>query len=173
MVHDCSPPMAVKSNRLLHLRNEEEEEDHKSHSDLYGVFSYFQIHSRIHQTRFFFSSFGAPSSIFSRRSDLYPVEADLLLETPLEELLLSFGKKILKLFAGTEVFSGQALQGSHLCGLQSRAISYGSNKDDEEAEQLAKEISKDWSTGKLWIKPTFYLERRKMKIGDIGADEEA
>ncbi|KAG7585692.1 hypothetical protein ISN45_Aa02g010380 [Arabidopsis thaliana x Arabidopsis arenosa] len=41
---------------------------------------------------------------------------------------------------------GQALQGSHLCGLQSRAISYGSNKDDEEAEQLAKEISKDWST---------------------------
>ncbi|EFH55000.1 predicted protein, partial [Arabidopsis lyrata subsp. lyrata] len=56
------------------------------------------------------------------------------------------------------VFSGQALQGSHLCGLQSRAISYGSNKDDEEAEQLAKEISKDWSTGKLWIKPTFYLE---------------
>ncbi|ESQ35142.1 hypothetical protein EUTSA_v10008714mg [Eutrema salsugineum] len=44
------------------------------------------------------------------------------------------------------VFSGQALQESHLCGLQSRAISYGSKKDDEEAEQLAKEISKDWST---------------------------
>ncbi|XP_010430867.1 PREDICTED: zinc finger BED domain-containing protein RICESLEEPER 2-like [Camelina sativa] len=43
-------------------------------------------------------------------------------------------------------FSGQALQGSHLCLLQSRAISYGSNKDDREAEQLAKEISKDWST---------------------------
>ncbi|VVA91564.1 unnamed protein product [Arabis nemorensis] len=44
------------------------------------------------------------------------------------------------------VFSGQALQGSHLCGLQSRAISYGTKKDDEEAEQLSKEISKDWST---------------------------
>ncbi|WZZ57780.1 hypothetical protein YC2023_057887 [Brassica napus] len=41
------------------------------------------------------------------------------------------------------VFSGQ---GPHLSALQSRAISYGTNKDDEEAEQLAKEISKDWST---------------------------
>ncbi|KAG2268445.1 hypothetical protein Bca52824_063000 [Brassica carinata] len=40
----------------------------------------------------------------------------------------------------------QALQGSHIGGLQSRAISYGTKKDDEEAEQLAKEISKDWST---------------------------
>ncbi|KAH0877677.1 hypothetical protein HID58_065071 [Brassica napus] len=36
--------------------------------------------------------------------------------------------------------------GPHLSALQSRAISYGTNKDDEEAEQLAKEISKDWST---------------------------
>uniref|UniRef100_M4EB72 J domain-containing protein n=1 Tax=Brassica campestris TaxID=3711 RepID=M4EB72_BRACM len=42
-----------------------------------------------------------------------------------------------------QVFSGQ---GPHLSALQSRAISYGTNKDDEEAEQLAKEISKDWST---------------------------
>ncbi|KAL0808149.1 hypothetical protein Bca101_100641 [Brassica carinata] len=44
------------------------------------------------------------------------------------------------------VLSGQALQGSHLSRLQSRAISYGSKKDDEEEEQLAKEISKDWNT---------------------------
>ncbi|WZZ05643.1 hypothetical protein YC2023_091564 [Brassica napus] len=44
------------------------------------------------------------------------------------------------------VLSGKALQGCHLYGLQSRAISYGSKKDDEEEEQLAKEISKDWNT---------------------------
>ncbi|KAF3518305.1 hypothetical protein DY000_02064282 [Brassica cretica] len=47
------------------------------------------------------------------------------------------------------VLSGQALQGSHLSRLQSRAISYGSKKDDEEEEQLAKEISKDWNTDKV------------------------
>ncbi|KAH1099034.1 hypothetical protein J1N35_015955 [Gossypium stocksii] len=43
--------------------------------------------------------------------------------------------------------SGQALQGSSQhYGLRLGAHSYGTMKDDEEREQLAKEISKDWSS---------------------------
>ncbi|KAH0921681.1 hypothetical protein HID58_021699 [Brassica napus] len=56
------------------------------------------------------------------------------------------GGNVLAQSLQVHVFSGQALQGPHLSALQSRAISYGTNKDDEEAEKLAKEISKDWST---------------------------
>ncbi|TYH26248.1 hypothetical protein ES288_A03G235800v1 [Gossypium darwinii] len=43
--------------------------------------------------------------------------------------------------------SGQALQGSSQhYGLRLGAHSYGTMEDDEEREQLAKEISKDWSS---------------------------
>nr|KJB79186.1 hypothetical protein B456_013G037100 [Gossypium raimondii] len=42
--------------------------------------------------------------------------------------------------------SGQVLQGSQRYGLRLSSRSYGTQKDDEEREQLAKEISKDWSS---------------------------
>ncbi|XWS67917.1 hypothetical protein CRYUN_Cryun04dG0046100 [Craigia yunnanensis] len=42
--------------------------------------------------------------------------------------------------------SRQVLQGSQHYGLRLSAHSYSTKKDDEEREQLAKEISKDWSS---------------------------
>ncbi|PKI32039.1 hypothetical protein CRG98_047570, partial [Punica granatum] len=42
--------------------------------------------------------------------------------------------------------SGQELQSSHLYGLRTSTHSFSTKKDDEEREQLTKEISKDWSS---------------------------
>ncbi|KAI9396576.1 hypothetical protein POPTR_004G154900v4 [Populus trichocarpa] len=42
--------------------------------------------------------------------------------------------------------SGQALQGSNQYALKSSAHLYSTQKEDEEREELAKEISKDWSS---------------------------
>ncbi|KAI5592161.1 hypothetical protein BDE02_04G133600 [Populus trichocarpa] len=42
--------------------------------------------------------------------------------------------------------SGQALQGSNQYALRSSAHLYSTQKEDEEREELAKEISKDWSS---------------------------
>ncbi|RQO89387.1 hypothetical protein POPTR_004G154900v4 [Populus trichocarpa] len=45
--------------------------------------------------------------------------------------------------------SGQALQGSNQYALKSSAHLYSTQKEDEEREELAKEISKDWSSGNI------------------------
>ncbi|KAI5592164.1 hypothetical protein BDE02_04G133600 [Populus trichocarpa] len=45
--------------------------------------------------------------------------------------------------------SGQALQGSNQYALRSSAHLYSTQKEDEEREELAKEISKDWSSGNI------------------------
>ncbi|KAK3411973.1 hypothetical protein EUGRSUZ_I00724 [Eucalyptus grandis] len=55
-------------------------------------------------------------------------------------------KSLQALRARQLVVSGQALQNFHPYGLRANPCSYSSKKDDEEREQLAKEISKDWSS---------------------------
>ncbi|KAF7851075.1 hypothetical protein BT93_L4638 [Corymbia citriodora subsp. variegata] len=55
-------------------------------------------------------------------------------------------KSLQALRARQLVVSGQALQNFHPYGLRANPCSYSSKKDDEEREQLAREISKDWSS---------------------------
>ncbi|KFK43874.1 nadh dehydrogenase [Arabis alpina] len=54
------------------------------------------------------------------------------------------------------VFSGQALHG---CGLLSPAISYGTKKDYEEADQLSKEISMDCTSSIQKLQSIILLRR--------------
>ncbi|XP_057965716.1 NADH dehydrogenase [ubiquinone] iron-sulfur protein 8-A, mitochondrial isoform X1 [Malania oleifera] len=55
-------------------------------------------------------------------------------------------KSLLAFRARQLAVGGQALQGSNHYGLQFGAHSYSTDKDDEEREKLAKEISKDWNS---------------------------
>ncbi|KAM1030704.1 hypothetical protein ACFX13_035283 [Malus domestica] len=55
-------------------------------------------------------------------------------------------KSLQALRARQLVVPGQALQSSSYYGLQSSSQHFSTIKEDEEREQLAKEISKDWST---------------------------
>ncbi|XP_012070026.1 NADH dehydrogenase [ubiquinone] iron-sulfur protein 8-A, mitochondrial isoform X1 [Jatropha curcas] len=55
-------------------------------------------------------------------------------------------KSISALRARRLLVSGQLFPGSHQHALQSSAHSFSTKKEDEEREQLAKEISKDWSS---------------------------
>ncbi|KAK4345395.1 hypothetical protein RND71_035571 [Anisodus tanguticus] len=65
-------------------------------------------------------------------------------------------------FGGRRKVTGQALQGTighsgTLLGTQSFATkhSFSTDKDDEEREQLAKELSKDWNSGKSLFKDLY------------------
>ncbi|TKY71674.1 NADH dehydrogenase of ubiquinone iron-sulfur protein 8-B [Spatholobus suberectus] len=55
-------------------------------------------------------------------------------------------KSLLALRARQLAVSGQGLHSSQYYGLRLSAHSYSTKKEDEEREQLAKEISKDWSS---------------------------
>ncbi|CAN6544083.1 unnamed protein product [Malus baccata var. baccata] len=55
-------------------------------------------------------------------------------------------KSLQALRARQLVVPGQALQGSSYYGLRSSSQHFSTIKEDEEREQLAKEISKDWSS---------------------------
>ncbi|KAG6572037.1 hypothetical protein SDJN03_28765, partial [Cucurbita argyrosperma subsp. sororia] len=55
-------------------------------------------------------------------------------------------KSLLALRARQLAISGQALQGSRFHDLRSSAHLYSTKREDEEREQLAKEMSKDWSS---------------------------